>query len=267
MTASRSDRQAVVARLRQQMERREGIHRLAQEQRPVSTGSPALDRLLPAGGLVRGSLVEYLSPGPGSGTGTLALAAARHACASGRAFVVLDRNRTFYPPAAAAWGIDLSQTLLLSPADDAAELWALDQALRCSGVGAVYAPCGPLDVRDFRRLQLAAESGGTLGVLIRPSRLRGEPSWADVQWEIFESKVQSLQSQAAGRPGAFGLWTHPSWHLRVELVRCRGGPGGQVAELVLDETTGIWQDARTSHATHPVPLSAQLANPARPRRA
>ena len=263
---------ALVADLRERLARLEKSSRPADE-RPVSTGSPALDRLLPAGGLARGSLVEYLSPGPGSGTGTLALAAAREACAGGGELIVVDRSRTFYPPAAAAWGIDLSQMLLLAPADDATALWALDQALRCPGVGAVYAPCGPLDVRDFRRLQLAAESGGTLGVLVRPSRLRGQPSWSETQWSIesVNTKGEKQSTKYEGRRTKRAISSFilrpSSFHLRVELVRCRGGPGGQVAELVLDETTGIWQDARTSHATHPVSLPAQLAHPARPRRA
>lgn len=271
MTTSRSlaDRQALIARLRGQVQRIEGLRQSADE-RPVSTGSPPLDRLLPAGGLMRSSLVEYLSPGPGSGAGTLALAAAREACANGRALVVIDRSRTFYPPAAAAWGIDLSQMFILQPADRAAELWALDQALRCSGVGAVYASCGTLDVRDFRRLQLAAESGGTLGVLVRPARFRGQPSWADVQWELGRVHERSEMHHQRSRKVHFargGLMHPTAWQLRVELVRCRGGPGGQVAELVLDETTGIWQDARTSHAAHPVPVPAELAHSARPRRA
>jgi hypothetical protein len=83
---------SLVADLRERLARLEKSGCPADE-RPVSTGSPALDRLLPAGGLIRGSLVEYLSPGSGSGTGTLALAAARQACADGRALVV-DRSRT-----------------------------------------------------------------------------------------------------------------------------------------------------------------------------
>jgi hypothetical protein len=254
--------------LQRKVERLEGL-RSPTEDRLISTGSPPLDQLLPSGGLRRGSLVEYLSPGAGSGAGTLALAAAREACRDVRALVVVDRNRTFYPPAAAAWGIDLSRTLVLHPADDDAELWALDQALRCPGVGAVFACCGALDVRDFRRLQLAAESGGTLGVLIRPSRLRGQPSWADVQWLV--GQISNLPRVSRGSVHfARGELMHPTplpWQLRVQLLRCRGGPAGQTAQLVLDERTGIWQEARTIHATHPLPAPAQLADPARPRRA
>src|SRR6476469_4976749 len=138
--------QALVATLRREVARLEA-GRPPEDDQPVSTGSLTLDRLLPAGGLQRGTLVEYLTPASGSGAGTLALAAAREACRDGRAFVVLDRpilarsasegNRSghFYPPAAAAWGIDLSQMLVLRPDSDADALWALDQALRCPGVG------------------------------------------------------------------------------------------------------------------------------------
>jgi hypothetical protein len=91
-----------VAALRRQVERLEKPQPLADD-RTLSTGAPALDGLLPGGGLRRGSLVEYLSPGVGSGTGTLALGAAREACVGRRALVVVDRRRTFYPPAAMGW--------------------------------------------------------------------------------------------------------------------------------------------------------------------
>src|SRR5436190_6466092 len=166
----------LVASLRRDVARLEG-GRPPENERPISTGSAALDRLLPAGGLRRGTLVEYLTATAGSGAGTLALAAAREACREGRAFVALDwptparsasegiRFGHFYPPAAAAWGIDLSAMLVLRPTNDADALWALDQALRCPGVGAVWAACERLDVRDFRRLRLAAECGGTVGLL------------------------------------------------------------------------------------------------------
>jgi protein ImuA len=261
MKSSAASRQTVVTALRRQVERLEKPLPLPDE-RLLSTGSPALDGLLPGGGLRRGSLVEYLTPGVGSGAGTLALCAAREACEGGRALVVVDRRGTFYPPAAIVWGFDLSSLLVLQPADDAAELWAIDQALRCPGVGAVYAPCGALDVRDFRRLQLAAEAGCTLGILLRPSRLRGQPTWADVQWRVIacrehprrrsgRSKVQSPKSKVGKQLWTLDLgpWTSPPWRLRVELTRCRGGPSDQAVDVELDETTGLWQAARNAHAS------------------
>jgi len=281
MDAPVQARQALVASLRHEVARLEA-GRPPEDKRPVSTGSPALDRLLPAGGLRRGTLVEYLTPSAGSGAGTLALSAAREACREGRAFVVLDwttlarsasegnRSGHFYPPAALAWGLDLSKMLVLRPASDADALWALDQSLRCPGVGAVWAACDRLDVRDFRRLQLAAESGGTLGLLMRPTRRRGQPTWADVQWEIRRRKDEDgrmkvekrllRRSSFILRPSSFhDPW---SWRLEVELVRCRGAAGGEAVLLELDEAAGIWREV-SDHATHSLSLPSQLADPIR----
>jgi protein ImuA len=268
MSSSAQARTALVASLQRQVARLEA-GRPPDDDQPVSTGSPALDSLLPAGGLRRGTLVEYLTASAGNGAATLALSAAREACREGRAFVVLDadtltrsvsegpRSR-FYPPAAAAWGIDLAAMLVLRPVNQADALWAVDQALRCPGVGAVWAACDRLDVRDFRRLQLAAECGRTLGLLFRPARLRGQPTWADVQWEV--GQASSLPSPRVPKRGALHLL--PTWMLRVELVRCRGKPGGESVLLQLDETDATWREV-PRHATHSLPLPAQLADPIR----
>jgi protein ImuA len=180
----------------------------------VSTGVVALDRLLRGNGLQRGSLVEYLGRGL-----PLAFVTARSACRD-RPLIVIDRQRELYP---AGWPIDLSQAVVVRPADKADELWACDQAVRCPGVGAVVVKCGQLDQRDFRRLQLASEVGGTLGLLIRPPKLRGQPTWANVQWLI-------------------GSQPSPDrWRLRVELLRCRGGMEGHSVILELDEAN-TWQE-------------------------
>jgi protein ImuA len=220
----------------------------AAEPQTISTGVAALDCLLPRGGLTLGSLVEYLAEGQASGAGLLALAAARSACREGRALAVVDRWRQFYPPVAAAYGLDLAQMLVLHPAQEADEQWALEQVLRSRGVGAVWIACGRLEGRTFRRLQLAAEEGGTLGLLIRPEAVRREPTWAEVQWLV------------TPQPSAGG------WRLGVKLVRCRGGTAGRRVLLEWDESTGFWQEVNddAARAVHP---SAELAPPAAARRA
>src|SRR5262245_34408694 len=101
-----------VVALRRELALREG-YRPADDRPPLGAGAAGLDRLLPAGGLRPGSLVEYLAARGRGGAATLALAAARSACQDGRLLVVCDRQRRFYPPAAAAWGLDLKNVLLL----------------------------------------------------------------------------------------------------------------------------------------------------------
>jgi len=260
------------------------ISRPPEDKRPISTGSPALDALLPAGGLRRGTLVEYLTAGPGNGAGTLALAAAREACREGRALVVVEPRSEargqrseigggrFYPLAAAAWGIDLSAMMVLRAASEADAVWAMDQALRCKGVGAVWAACDRIDVRDFRRLQLAAECGGAVGLLIRPARLRGQPTWADVQWEVRGRKDEGRRMKAEKRFRRSSFILHPSslrglstWQLRVELVRCRGGAGGQKVVLELDEAAGVWREV-SDETARPLSVFAGVADSIRPGR-
>jgi hypothetical protein len=156
----------------------------------------------------------------------LALLAAREACHGGGALVVLDRRRAFYPPAAWVWGLGPSDLLIVRSREKADERWALDQALRCPAVAAVWAPLRELDGRTFRRLQLAAEQGRGLGLLLRPTAARHQPSWADVRL-----LVQPLAGET------------PARRLRVEVLRCRGGRAGAQVELELDEGLGTVREA------------------------
>jgi hypothetical protein len=217
---------AAVQTLRQQIARIETIRRRRDEP-PVSSGCPPLDAALPGGGFYRGTLTEWLADGDGVPTTTLAVLAAREACRQGGTLVVVDADRGFYPPAAVRLGIAPEQLLLVRVEHRADHDWALDQALRCPAVAAVMAwpealP-GRLDERTFRRLQLAAEAGGSLGLLIRGAEARRTPSWAEVRLLV------------QPRPAAAAQFPTPRRRLRIVLLRCRGGREGRRLELELDD--------------------------------
>ena len=120
------------------------------------------------------------------------MVAAREAAAEGGAIVVMDRRGEFYPPAAAALGVNLDNMIVIRAANKKDELWALDQALRCVGVAAVWAPVERIDWRTFRRLQLAAETGGGLGLLLRSTRVRGQHRGPTCS--CLSNRVQELRS-------------------------------------------------------------------------
>lgn len=199
----------------------------------ISSGCHEFDRWLPEQGFRRGTLVEWLAAGEGSGAGVLALVAARAACQDGGALVVVDRQQEFYPPAAAALGIDVAGLVIVRPRNQRDDWWAIEQALRSRGVGAVWCRCDHVaasreDSRLFRRFQLAAERGGALGLVVRPAATRRLPSWADMRlW------VEPL----AAREGRC---------LRVELLHSRhAATAGTLAaarpasvELIVDDETG-----------------------------
>jgi cell division inhibitor SulA len=78
----------------------------------------------------------------------------------------IDRTGDFYPPAAAQLGVPLGQLLVVRVTRPTEVLWVCEQALRCRAVAAVIAPLPSIDSYASRRLQLAAEAGGGLGLLI-----------------------------------------------------------------------------------------------------
>lgn len=237
----------IIARLR-------GEIRCLEHSRPVAgedvigSGCDPLDRLLPDGGVRRGSLVEWLQGGPGSGAGTLALHYARQACCQGGALVVVDRLQQVYPPALAGWGIDLSQVVLVHPRDRQEEIWVWDQVLRCTAVAAVWGEIERIDGRSFRRLQLAVEDSGGVGLLLRPLRARREPTWAD---------VRLLVEPRCGERGR---------QLCVHLLHCRGAAARGTVLLELDEWSGRLRKARGTHETRLGGLAAELARTTADRR-
>ena len=209
-------------------------------------------------------VTEWLVEGPGCGAAAIALALTGHVVSRPGAIVVVDRQREFYPPGAAAIGIDLSRVVVVRPPDQAGALWAFEQALRCRGVQIALLPLGPLDDHASRRLQLAAEEGGGMGLLIRPACFRRQTSWADVRLlvrPVASGKVpdsaptggwHALRNEGRGvgqwphPPLSSGRATHSSSHpgsgstrrLRIEMLFRRGAVAGGVVDVEFCHETG-----------------------------
>ena len=153
------------------------------DQAVVSTGIPALDALLPHQGMLRGTLTEWISGRAGAGAMTLAVQAAREARQTGPVMVV-DPLHCFHAPAAGLMHLSLDSLVLVRPRSRNDALWAIEQALRCSAVDVVLISMSAPSARECRRLQLAAEAGGSVGLLVRPGVDRGPSTWADVRLQV-----------------------------------------------------------------------------------
>ncbi|HUU82704.1 MAG TPA: hypothetical protein VM243_04290 [Phycisphaerae bacterium] len=225
---ARDDR---LRQLRAMLERYQ--HRRRGGTRPVvPTGLARLDRALPNGGLPGGAVTEILSHLDGAGGTTLALRAAVAAAQSGRAVAVVDAGGDFYPPAMWRLGMQVDRLLVIRVSRPEEVVWAVDQCLRCSAVAAVVAPIRRLDAAASRRLQLAAESGGGLGILLRPDTGRRH-SFAAVQMRVEPVPVEApgsvaLQDRGLGAAGVDG-WESAGLQGGVIEGRCesvrRGGMG------------------------------------------
>ncbi|MEP3831277.1 ImuA family protein, partial [Rhodopirellula bahusiensis] len=168
-----------------------------------STGSSALDSWLPGGGMRRGTINEWIAETEGGGAGTLSLLAAAqmlgtapqrhspnhdhpptHAHHDGP-MIVVDPGGHFHAPAAVACGIPAERIVWCRVTNRRDAVWTLDQALRCGSVAAVWSMLPwNLNDRDARRLQLAAETGQTPGLLVRTASAGRQPSFASVRWHV-----------------------------------------------------------------------------------
>ncbi len=195
----------------------------------ISSGCVEIDGCLPGGGYSPGSLVEFLSDGAGNGGQWLAFQAAKGAIEGGKYLLVVDPYRRFYPWGSLGLGLPLERMIVVHPHSSSDVLWAIDQGLRSTAIGAVVSSLDRLEDRDARRLQLAAEQGGSLGLLSRPSRLaRGLPSWAEVQWHVAAQrwKLGTTEDRVNCR------------RMELQLLRCRGGTPGARLKLILDGERG-----------------------------
>jgi protein ImuA len=241
LSQARSD---LIRDLKERLRRWEGLQASADGEDICSTGLPQLDRLLPRGGLAGGTMLEWLSESEGQGATTLVLLLAARLQEHGGAVVVIDEPREFYPPAAAYLGIDLDRVVVVQPSRARDALWAFEQSLRCPAAGVVLGWSGRQGDRFFRRLQLAAEAGGSIGLLLRPASCRREPSWAEARFLV--------QAQCSRHAPCAVAGTIPTQRLRIEVLHRRGGFGGEAITLEL------------THEKGHVHLAALLADPTPP---
>jgi len=182
--------------------------------RPVwSTGKSSLDARLPGGGWPTASLIEVLLDDTGLGEVQLflpALVACQASRHGGDApwLVWIAPPHEPYAPALAQSGIELKRLLVVRPTTATEALWAAEQALSSGVCAAVLLWLKGTDDRWLRRLKLAAEAGGSLGVLFRPEKHRFEASPANLRIVISRgepcARVDLLKVQG-GRPGPVDL--------------------------------------------------------------
>ena len=185
--------------------------------RPVwSTGCSSLDARLPGGGWPTASLIEVLLDDTGLGEVQLFLPAlvecqrrTGHGGTDGAPWLVwIAPPYEPYAPALAQQGIELGRLLVVRPAGATEALWAAEQALGSGVCAAVLLWLKGTDDRWLRRLKLAAEAGGALGVLFRPERHRFESSPASLRMVVTQGEHEAhldLLKVQGGRPGPVDL--------------------------------------------------------------
>jgi hypothetical protein len=196
-----SKAQTLIARLREEIRRREGAP--AAGRAGVPSGFAALDALLPPGGFPAGKVVELCGP-RASGKTTLALLAVAAATRAGGLAAFVDPSGELYPPAAQALGADLSRLLVVRVAQGEQAVRAAALLARTQAFAAVVADLPPLSGEPgplSRRLLEAAEAGQAALVLLSeaPSGLDGS-----LRIEVARAGVELCLTLSRSRLGPSG---------------------------------------------------------------
>lgn len=149
----------------------------------LATGHQELDLALPSGGWLEASLVEILIAHDGIGELSLVLPLLAKLSQQQKPIVLIAPPYRPYAPAWQHCGVSLSQLHVIH-AQPKEALWAMEQALRSGSCGAVLGWPMKADDKSLRRLQVAAETGHTLGFAFRTISAANNASPAPVRLSL-----------------------------------------------------------------------------------
>ncbi len=168
-------------------------------------GIKAIDERLPEGGLALGALHEVAGGGNGAIDGAAAalFAAGIAARTRGRVLWCVTRQDLFAPALVSA-GLAPNRVIYVEAGDEKSVLACFEEGLRHGGshggLGAVVAEVARLSMTASRRLQLAAEGSGAIGIAIRRlpyMRERGTGAGRGVGAGVLFPALASLNSVIA----------------------------------------------------------------------
>ncbi|WSH19084.1 ImuA family protein [Rhizobium ruizarguesonis] len=207
----------IISDLRDRIQHLEGA--VARPKTALPFGVSEIDERLPGGGLTYGAIHEFAGGGAGAIDGAAAalFAAGIAARTKGKVVWCLARPDLF-APALAQVGLHPDRVIYVEAIKEEYVLEACEEALRFGGLGAVVAELVRLPMVASRRLQLAAEGSGTLGLLVRRWRRQteagdfGHPTAATSRWRISVLPSDPLPVPGLGR----ARWL-------AELIRIKAG--------------------------------------------
>jgi len=190
----------------------------------LPTGFATLDELLPGGGWPRGALTEVLLSRQGIGELRLLMPTLARLSEADGWLAWVAPPYVPYAAALAAVGIRLERLVVAKPQSEADAWWTAEQALRSGACGALLAWLRAADERRMRRLQLAAETGHTWGVLFRHARAAQDRS-----------------------PAALRLLLEPAAEgLAVTILKRRGGPVNKPVFVAMPQAGGACRARRAA---------------------
>jgi protein ImuA len=215
--------------LRQQLRAIEGAGDRSHPVLPFGLGP--IDERLADAGLRRDALHEVAGESMAWGDDAAAtLFLAGIAARVSRDVLWVVRARDLFAPGLYQAGLHPSRVLYAEARDDAELLALMEEGLRHRGLGAVIGEARRVPTAATRRLQLAAEGGSTIALLLKQPQREGTdpfglPSAAVTRWRV---------SSAPSAPVPWDGLGPACW--RLACVRQRGGNPFELVVEAPDET-------------------------------
>ena len=199
----------------------------------LSSGHPELDSQLQGGGWPQQGLVDLLLPHAGIGELRLLLPILESLTQTS---YVVWINPPFIPYAAAldAFGVNPHNLLVVQTQTHEETLWSMERCCLSGGCAAVLAwpEERKLNIKETRRVQLAARSGHTLAVFFRPIDAVARSSLAELRLAL--RPVDSVDELAVYIVKRKGGWPMPNIRLSLNVTRYQ-------AMESLHEQLALWQ--------------------------
>ena len=183
-------------------------------------GIDEIDRRLPKGGLAYGALHEIAGGAAGAVDGAVAsMFCAGIAARTGGQVLWCYTRADLFSLALAEVGLGSDRVAFFEAGDEKSLMGCFEEAVRHGGLSAVVAEIATLERVPSQRIQMAAESSGTMALALRRWRRQldardfGHPTAAMTRWRVTELASLPL---ATSRGVGQARWL-------VEMLRCRGG--------------------------------------------
>lgn len=217
----------------------------AQTKAPIATGFASLDALLPEKGWPQDEVIELLAPRWGCGELPLITPALKHLSQQERWIVWVNPPWLPYAPGLANAGIDISRVIIVTTQSPQEALWAAEESLQSGCCSAVLGwPENPLP-QHIKRLQLAAQKGGSLCVLNRGLKHAQQPSPAPLRIEL-GSSAHALQLRILKCRGSWGS----NW-ITLDHSQDNRTPLSLAAYSTLPETHSTFGTSNSEKPTFP----------------
>jgi len=140
---------------------------------------------------------------------------------NGAACVWVSTSRHLFPASLSLFNVEPERIIFMDVQSEKDVLWITEEAIKCEGLAAVVAELNNVSLIESRRLQLAVETSGVTGFILRKDGNKKASTVATARWKV--SPLPSVTQD--GLPG-IGF---PRW--QVELLKVRNGnPGSFILE-------------------------------------